>query len=73
MMACHAVVQRLLLESLGVVPPLPGSSVQVPVPSPSGTVGHGALLWLAGRAFCRSTSMRGALARDPAPVGFAAL
>lgn len=44
MMACHAVVQRLLLESLGAVPPLPGSSVQVPVPSPSGTVGHGALL-----------------------------
>ena len=34
MMACHAVVQRLLLESLGVVPPLPGSSVQVPVLSP---------------------------------------
>eukprot|EP00435_Cladocopium_sp_Y103_P011842 s3316_g3.t1 len=34
MMACHAVVQRLLLESLGVVPPLEGSGVQMPVLSP---------------------------------------
>ena len=30
-MACHAVVQRMLLESLGLVPPLVGSSVSVPV------------------------------------------
>jgi hypothetical protein len=34
MMACHAVVQRLLLESLGLVPPLEGSSIQLPVLSP---------------------------------------
>ena len=34
MMACHAVVQRLLLESLGVVPPLEGSGVHMPVLSP---------------------------------------
>ena len=34
MMACHAVVQRLLLESLGLVPPPLGSSIQVPVLTP---------------------------------------
>ena len=34
MMACHAVVQRMLLESLGLVPPLVGSSVSAPVLHP---------------------------------------
>eukprot|EP00973_Karenia_brevis_P017822 2448930-Karenia_brevis.AAC.1 len=34
MMACHALVQRILLESIGVVEPLAGSEIQVPVMSP---------------------------------------
>ena len=34
MMACHGVVQRLLFESLGLVEPLPGSAVSVPVLAP---------------------------------------
>ena len=39
MMACHAVVQRLLLESLGVVLPLEGSGVHMPVLSPLARLG----------------------------------
>ena len=34
MMACHGVVQRLLLESIGVLPVLPGSAVSVPLLDP---------------------------------------
>ena len=34
MMACHAVVQHLLLESLGLVEPPLGSSIQVPILTP---------------------------------------
>ena len=34
MMACHCVVQRLMFESLGVVAPLAGSSINMPILSP---------------------------------------